>query len=147
MTAQKIKEINMSQILIGKTLIGIKLSEDKTAILFCTDEGEIKAQCDADCCSFTWIEHIEMPALGLPAKIISAGDLDMPDLGDMADCDVVDYYGFKITTNKGEIVIDYRNDSNGYYGGSLSWPGDYFYGGVFNQNVSKEVWKDVTDDM
>lgn len=32
--------------------------------------------------------------------------------------------GFKVTTDKGVIVIDYRNASNGYYGGSLSWPGE-----------------------
>ena len=31
----------------------------------------------------------------------------------------VAYYGLKITTDNGRAVIDYRNSSNGYYGGSL----------------------------
>lgn len=84
--------------------------------------------------------------MGFPAKVIAVDDLEMPDLGDMDGCDVVAYYGCKITTDKGVIIIDYRNDSNGYYGGNLSWPDDnYFYGGVYNQNVSNEKWKELTD--
>lgn len=137
----------MENVLVGKTITGLKIAEDKTALLFSTDSGDVKVLCDADCCSFTWVEHIEMPALGLPAKVVKAEDIEMPDLGDMPECDVVDYYGFKITTDKGELVIDYRNDSNGYYGGSLSWPGEYFYGGVYGQNVSNEEWKDVCGDI
>ena len=31
--------------------------------------------------------------------------------------DTVAYYGVKITTTRGIAVIDFRNDSNGYYGG------------------------------
>ena len=137
----------MENVLIGKTINALRIAEDKAALLFVTGEGEIKVLCDADCCSFTWVEHIELPALGFPAKVIKVEDLEMPDLGDMPECDVVAYYGCKITTDKGEIAIDYRNDSNGYYGGNLSWPDDGFYGGVFNQNVSEEEWKDVVEDI
>ncbi len=133
----------MTNILIGKTLLGMKIANDKEAILFITDSGEITVKCDADCCSHTWVEHIELPALGFPAVVFGAVDLNMPDLGDMEGCDVVTYYGFKITTDKGEIVIDYRNDSNGYYGGNLSWPDDRHYGGVHRQNISAMRWVDI----
>ncbi len=34
--------------------------------------------------------------------------------------DSVIYYGVKFTTTAGRCTIDYRNDSNGYYGGSLT---------------------------
>ncbi len=67
----------------------------------------------------------------------------MPDLtpGDGGE---TKYYGCKITTDKGHIIIDYRNESNGYYGGDIVWPDDRsFYGGVFGQNVSDEKWKDI----
>ena len=138
----------MDHILIGKIITGLKIADDKLALLFSTSDGDIRARCDGDCCSSTWVEHIEMPALGFPAKVIKAEELDMPDLGDMPGLDVVSYYGFKITTDKGEIIIDYRNESNGWYGGSLEWPDDdYFYGGVYSQNVSKEAWVDVTSDI
>ncbi len=137
----------MKNILVRKTITGLKLAKDKTALLFNTNEGDVKVLCDAGCCSLTWIEHINMPSLGLPAKVLSVEDLDMPDLGDMPGRDVVTYYGLEITTDKGQITIDYRNDSNGYYGGDLSWPNESFYGGVHSQNVSKEEWINVSQDI
>jgi hypothetical protein len=139
----------MSKIMVGKTINAIKLADDKEAILFVTDAGEIIARCDADCCSSTWVEHIELPAKGFPAMVLAVDDLDLPGSDNShPEFDCLQVYGCKITTDKGEIVIDYRNSSNGYYGGNLSWPDDkYFYGGVYGQNVSKMVWVDVTADI
>ena len=133
----------MSNNLVGKTLIGIQISKDKINLKFQTTEGDIIAMCDADCCSHTWVEHIELPAMGFPALVISDEDIDMPDLGDMLGHDCMKYYGYKIITDKGEILIDYRNDSNGYYGGSLEWDGELFYDSVYGQNKSKEDYEDV----
>lgn len=133
-------------ILEGKTILDIKIADDKEAIKFITDEGDVICKVDADCCSHTWVENIELPAGGFPAKVLSAEDVNMPDLGSPEEYDVIAYYGFKITTDKGEILIDYRNSSNGYYGGNLSWPDDgYFYGGVYGQNISKENWVEVKE--
>ena len=141
-------EKHMTNMLEDRTITGMSIAKDKQALLFSTDQGDIKVLCDGDCCSYTWVEHIELPALGFPAKVLSVEDLDMPDLGGQPDCDVVAYYGCKISTDKGDIIIDYRNDSNGYYGGDLSWPtDDYFYGEVYKQNVSKEKWQEVTQDI
>lgn len=126
----------------------MKLAADKEAILFVTDAGdELIAKVDADCCSHTWVESIEMPALGLPFTISAVEDLDMgkePLSDDNFEC--LQFYGAKIVTDKGDLIIDYRNESNGYYGGSICWPGDhYFYGGVHGQNVSDQVWIDIKD--
>lgn len=132
--------------IVGKTITALEIAEDKEALRFVLADGECIVRCDADCCSHTWIEHIELPALGFPAIVIAVDDLDLdraPD--DDGDYTVVKFYGCKVTTDRGEIVIDYRNSSNGYYGGSLSWPDDeYFYGGVYGQNVSKEEWRPVS---
>lgn len=137
----------MSTYLVGKTITDMKIAEDRQAMLFVTDAGDCVCNTDADCCSYTWIEHVELPALGFPAKVLSVEDIQMPE-GAVSefrkDTDSVSYYGCKIATDRGEIVIDFRNDSNGYYGGSLSWPdADYYYGGVFGQNVSKHEWIDI----
>lgn len=133
-----------THILVGKTISGIKIAADRGAILFQTDAGDIVARADGDCCSHTWVESVELPARGFPALVQAVDDLDMPDLGSPDSYDVIAYYGCKITTNNGAIVIDYRNESNGYYGGSLEWPDSgYFYGGVYGQNVSKEEWQEV----
>ena len=136
-------------ILVGKTLKSIYLAEDRQAIKFEMEGGDVIVRCDAECCSYTWVEHIELPALGFPAVVTAVEDLDMPEGKPSefhTDPDSLQFYGCKISTDRGEIVIDYRNDSNGYYGGNLSWPGgeyEHFYGGVYGQNVSKEQWKQV----
>lgn len=134
----------MTHCLDDRTITGIELADDKKAMRFLLVDGEpVVAKADGDCCSDTWIEHVELPAMGFPAKVLSVEGLDLPgsvDNSEEYECLAV--YGLKIATDKGDIVIDYRNSSNGYYGGNLSWPDDgYFYGGVFGQNVSTEKWE------
>lgn len=133
----------MSDFLVGKTIKDMKIADDKKAIIFICDDGNHIARADGDCCSDTWIETIESPALGFPCKVLQCGDLELFN-SDLDDQDgEMAYYGFGIKTDKGEIVIDYRNLSNGYYGGSIVWPDEYFYGGVYEQNVSSENWVDI----
>lgn len=129
--------------LIGKTIIEVYLADDKQAIKFDVLDGEpIIAKTDGECCSVSWIEDLDMP-LNLIGTVVSVKDISMPDLGATDTQESVAYYGCMITTNKGSCVIDYRNESNGYYGGNLSWPGDFFYGGEYGQNVSNETWKKI----
>jgi hypothetical protein len=129
--------------LIGRTLLSVEIAKDREALRFVTDAGELVVCCDADCCSHTWVEGIELPRL--PAVVVSVRDLEMPTREDPSKfCEypeVISFYGCEILTNRGALVIDYRNNSNGYYGGSLSWPGDYFYGGVHGQNKSAYEWE------
>lgn len=131
--------------LIGKTIVAIWLADDNGAIRFDTTDGdEIIARADGECCSKTWIESLDAPDVLIGSPIISVEDIDMPDLGTPEECECLAYYGCKITTAKGSCVIDYRNDSNGYYGGSLVWPShEYFYGGVWRQNKSTMQWQKV----
>lgn len=132
--------------LIGKTIIGMKIADDQQALLFVLDNDEtLIARTDGDCCSHSWIEHVELPT-EFPAKVLSCDDLDMnkEDVSN-EEHECLTFYGYKIVTDKGDIVIDYRNSSNGYYGGSISFDGDdYYYGGVHGQNVSSMNWKDIT---
>lgn len=140
----------MSNPLIGKTITEVQWTTDKKAIRFImTDGEEVIARADADCCSETWIENVTLPALGFPATVLSAHGIEMPDLGTPPEFECVDYYGFEIKTDKGDMTIDYRNASNGYYGGWICWPGQHFYGGVFNQQVANGEWVAIipeTDD-
>lgn len=127
----------MSDFLVGKTIIDVLIADDKKALLFKCEDGDHVVRADGDCCSDTWIEHVETPALGFPATVLAVSELDMPEGEERSKYGVTKLYGCKIETDKGEIVIDYRNESNGYYGGNLCWPDDrYFYGGVFGQNDS-----------
>lgn len=138
--------MDKNHFLVGKTITGIKLASDKEAILFQTTDGDVVAKCDADCCSQTWIENIENTVREFPALVVAAEDIEdgLPEpVEDDPEHDYLQLYGLKITTDKGVIVIDYRNASNGYYGGSLAWPGECHYGGVYGQAVSSEQWEPI----
>jgi hypothetical protein len=134
----------MSNFFVGKTITGMKIATDKEALLIQCTDGDHIVKVDADCCSHTWIEHIELPALGFPALVTAVEDLDLNKEPTETDGDYIQFYGCKIVTDRGEIVIDYRNSSNGYYGGSITWPDDtYHYGGVYGQNNSKNEWTEI----
>jgi hypothetical protein len=87
-------------------------------------EGDDVRLCaEGDCCSTCWIEGIDDTTV-LRGEVLDVEDIDMPDLGNIdgsrfSGVDEVSYYGLKITTKHGRAVLDYRNSSNGYYGGSL----------------------------
>jgi hypothetical protein len=133
-----------SHILKGKTILRIDISEDKTFLRFHTSQGDIHAYAYGDCCSNSWVENISLPALGLPATVLNVENIEMPDLGSPEDDIAIKYYGERITTDHGHITIDYRNESNGYYGGLLEWEGgdEYIYQ-IKNRDEPK-VWKEVT---
>lgn len=138
----------MTKCLDGKTIIKLRIAEDKMALKFTLKDGStVKVLTDGDCCSHSWIEHIELPAGGFPCKVLGISDLNYDDIpGEYGDVTAV--YGCKISTDKGDLIIDYRNESNGYYGGNLSWPDDsHFYGGVHGQNISEEKWKILQEDI
>ena len=114
---------DISKALVGKTIKSFTLAEDGDHITFHCDEGDITLGTEGDCCSQTWIESIDTPK-NLKGKVLSAEEIEVPDLGNVdgkrhTGVDQVSYYGLKVVTSKGHSVIDYRNDSNGYYGGNL----------------------------
>lgn len=114
------KDINS---LVGRTVEAIQLSSDAEQLfIHFTDGTADKLQVEADCCSSTWIEHVQGVKQFVGATVTAVDNLDMPDLTPDDDCtkgDCIQYYGLKITTTNGALVIDYRNASNGYYGGSI----------------------------
>lgn len=132
--------------LLDKKIVSVKIADDKMAMLFVTENNEnLILRVDADCCSHTWIESVDLPALGLPFTVIECKDLELNIPEKEYDGDVIKFYGAEIVTDKGSMNIDYRNSSNGYYGGNIVWPDeeDNFYGGVFNQNESYCIWVDI----
>jgi hypothetical protein len=134
--------------LIGKTITKVWLAKDRLAIKFdLEDEEPVVAYCDADCCSYTWIESIDLPGV-LLGTVRDTEDLPYGEREEPGEdsYEYIQHYGFAITTEKGKCVIDYRNSSNGYYGGWLHWPGHWRgtpYGGVFGQNKSELEWEEI----
>lgn len=110
--------------LLGQTVVATVLASDRETLQLYTLSGQVfLLQTAGECCSSTWIEAIDGDD-ALYGTIKAVEDIDMPNLGDVPtvhreSVDCVEYYGLCITTNKGRAVIDYRNDSNGCYGGSV----------------------------
>lgn len=135
--------------LLGRKIVAVHLAKDKKALRFDVEGGEpIVARADGDCCSDSWIEALDTPELLIGGTVTDVEDIAMPVGEQETEDGLIQFYGCRITTDRGSCVIDYRNESNGYYGGDLVWPvepGDYdpFYGGVYGQNVSEEEWEGV----
>ena len=110
--------MNVRDALLNKTILSVTMSDDKQVMTFVTMSGPVVVRAEGDCCSGSWFESIDDPA-ALLGTVRDVEEIPMPDLGDQPDHDVMQYYGLKITTERGRAVIDYRTDSNGYYGGYL----------------------------
>lgn len=109
---------------VGKTLIKWELSPDRETLIMHFEGGEtLTGDCEGDCCSHTWIESIETPTL--PSVIRKIENIEMPEGRPIAHPgfygEVMAYYGVRITLDSGHMIIDYRNSSNGHYGGDLRW--------------------------
>lgn len=98
-------------------------SEKDTSIIFTTDAGEeIAYQANGDCCSTCWFSHIAgiRNLIGQTISAIIEREERPPtkvEYGE-GDYDSLDVYGYILDTYEGNCYIEFRNDSNGYYGGS-----------------------------
>jgi hypothetical protein len=130
--------INMDALtleLAAKELELVAVSEDKSQFSLLFVDGTRRVfGVFGDCCSTSWIEHLEAPADIRGARILSIEDSDSVPF-DGHDCatsgpgrdgygyrcghEVLRVYNTRFHTTRGTIVLEYRNDSNGYYGGFL----------------------------
>lgn len=114
-------EYDLKKNLLGKRILALKTDVEKQNILFETSEGIFCYSTAGECCSSSWIEHFE-GIQSLMGEIISAiEEIDLSERPDPTpeNHDCLRIYGYKFTTDKGHAVLDFRNDSNGYYGGYI----------------------------
>lgn len=105
-----------------------KITDNSDNLQLHLDNKEIiEFYAEGDCCSDSWIEHIESPPK--PEKIISMEEIEIPPSYDCDESntkkrnpdhmDSVQFYFYRINTENGSYLIEMRNNSNGYYGGYL----------------------------
>ena len=123
---------------IGKAVDTVELNKETDRITFKFLDGTERGYgVKGDCCSHSWIEHLEMPDDVRGAVIQSVDDGGEVEPWDGHVCverqydddykvteegcghDSLAVYNTRFRTNKGDVVFEYRNDSNGYYGGYL----------------------------
>lgn len=122
--------------LIGATVTAILVSEER--LTFQTDKGLLTYVVEGDCCSSSYFHDFygvknlleNGPITAAEAVELSPGDVGYhaptwdPAANPREWQDEVQVYGFRLTTTHpkfGDVssVFSFRNDSNGYYGGSL----------------------------
>ena len=115
----------------GKEIAEFYKAEDGSYLLFVIwndKKQEIKNlmyEAVGDCCSTSWFEDIDNPDCLWKAPIISVGKCESTAVIDEEqqakcranDSDVMEYSAYEIKTRKGICKIEFRNESNGYYGG------------------------------
>jgi hypothetical protein len=112
--------------LIGRKLAAIRLDGNKARIVLAFEDGGTHAfRVEGDCCSTSWIEHLEMPDNIAGATLLAVEDSDKitsdhPDHDEENGGNSISVYNTRFRTDRGDVVLEYRNSSNGYYGGYLT---------------------------
>lgn len=110
--------------IVGKKLKSVALANGDQELIFTLADGStVEYCCEADCCSRTWIEDLTADDVD-GATVLSVedgGELDEQDIpGENSfDDTCVKFYSTCFHTDKSRIIVEYRNRSNGYYGGDL----------------------------
>lgn len=106
--------------LVGKTVESVYVSSDQTVLVVLHDEGFSVYNCYGDCGSATWIADLVGVTSLLGHVVASAEEIDIDVVNDGRSSQGEDcFYGIKLKTSGGYVDIIYRNNSNGFYGGSL----------------------------
>lgn len=118
--------------IVGRVLRSVEVSDEKTTLTLTFDDGSINRYVAyGDCCSETWIEYLTVPS-DVNGATITEVPTDYVDGREATEderaaslahhdwIEVLTVYQSSIKTDRGEIIVEYRNDSNGYYGGSLN---------------------------
>lgn len=123
-------DANDIQDLVGLKVESVEISLCKTVLRL---NGCEYLNTVGDCCSESWIEHIEGVG-ALFGTIKSVEEIVISDSW-TTDDDLLQIYAFKITTDKGVCTIDFRNRSNGFYGGEMTY--------LSKDNPERKCFKDM----
>lgn len=105
--------------LIGKVIKKITINLDHTIICFETDQGHFAYVAEGGCCSRSWISNLTYGNRYSSSPIKEVKEISMPEVG-VKGTECLQQYGIKLIDKDGyEILIEHRNESNGYYGGSM----------------------------
>jgi len=136
--------------LIGKTIKDVWISNEGDYLVFDFDGyAPYYFYVESECCSSTWIHEINGRDALRDAEInsVESKDIELPDdKNDKDNEDSLESYCLTLTTRKGRCDIIYRNQSNGYYGGDLTyldWESDQY--GLEDHEHIKEEFKDKSN--
>lgn len=124
--------------LIGKIVSGLRINDDQSVLTFDHPDGTNTSYfAEGDCCSETWFADITGISALLGGTVRHVEDVELPSVEDGRTRQKWDeFYGVKLSTDKGFADIVYRNSSNGYYGGHI---------GLYTDFIPKDM-EEIFDD-
>jgi len=119
------------------SIVGIWIHNDGTSLAIVVGGTDymvsvLLLECEGDClCSYSFIEQVSNPEAARMARFhdwveaeIGPDDLGLtPDQREAKERGELKFYFYRLLTDKGETTIEMRNESNGYYGGTLYYKG------------------------
>jgi hypothetical protein len=121
-------EAKYLKVLKGKVIEGIMVDQNAPGaryIKFQTSTGDFAFEAEGDCCSQSWFENIsgasefDRPRLCLNVEAVKMKQKKTSKYLTKTYVDHMKTYGEKIICEGAQLFLEYRNNSNGYYGGSL----------------------------
>ncbi len=119
----------------NKTVTNIFKQTDTDLILKFDDGTFVTMTASSDCCGDAWWNHFDGVDCLLNAQVISVEEVaGTPRTGEEEPMrqEAIEIHFLKITTNKGSVTIELRNESNRYYGGSVNYTTGLPFRWVFN---------------
>lgn len=111
------------QELIGKIITGIEIDNEQQEYLVfhIKDEEPIAYYADGECCSSSWFYSVMDGMLLIGEPVLDVEEVEMPEgrWNDESGGELIQFYGYAIKSPRGVCRVEFRNESNGYYGGSL----------------------------
>jgi len=130
-------------VLIGKTVQSVFLTDDKQGLKFECDDGTYTFILDNSCCSNGWIEHVSGVEDLKGSTISDIRYIQMEHvIPSLQDVDLI--YGVKFTHTSSEYkfrtetFLEFRNSSNGYYGSSIY---------IWKNPPNDVVWREIENNF
>jgi hypothetical protein len=131
-------------------LVGKRINHEQHYLVFKTDRGDVTYYADGDCCSESWFYHVLGVDALLGHTVLESTEIDVDDPDDDLSRQEVDHlYCIKLKTDAGYADVEFRNSSNGYYGGELvlvDAPDPYGWNKHIKDELAKTRFVPVTAD-
>jgi hypothetical protein len=104
--------------LVGATIKSVVVSEEGTRLTFTTTDRVYRYDAFADCCSESWIESTDPLEELAGTTVLRIEQSPTQEVeGTRQEVDDIDFVTF--LTDKGYWKLEFRNSSNGCYGGYM----------------------------
>ena len=97
-----------------------KSDDGETLVMALADGRTASMSVEGDCCSRSWIEYVSDDSWRRGPITAFADGGQVADWE--RDSETIKVYQVTFKTEFGSIVAEFRNESNGYYGGYLNGP-------------------------